>query len=156
MGTRDELSAEYGKMMTALDSVKAALSWNITKTNETLTSSLNKLLSRARAHEEDIELMNEAEAAIRQNEIQNQNSSWFVADAIINDYQTLTRGITPPSTAKPLVNPKSGKCLDIYGGGTAPSYPADESQAQLFTCNGGDNQQWMLQGKSVVNAASGK
>jgi len=62
----------------------------------------------------------------------------------------------PPSTAMPLVNPASGKCLDIYGGGRDPSYPADESQAQLFPCHGGDNQQWMLQGKSVVNAASGK
>jgi len=62
----------------------------------------------------------------------------------------------PSSKASPLVNPTSAKCLDIYAGGTAPSFPADESQAQLFACNGGDNQQWMLQGKSIVNAATGK
>jgi alpha-galactosidase len=55
-----------------------------------------------------------------------------------------------------VVNMQSGKCLDIYGGDETPHFPADESQAQLFACNGGDNQLWTLKGKALVNPASGK
>jgi len=58
----------------------------------------------------------------------------------------------PPKTLSALVNPSSGKCLDIV----ESSYPQDESQAELFTCSGTDNQKWMLQGKALVNIASGK
>lgn len=59
----------------------------------------------------------------------------------------------PPSN---LMNPGSKKCLDIFGGGGSQSYPADESQAQLWSCNGGGNQMWALQGNALVNAGSGK
>jgi len=58
----------------------------------------------------------------------------------------------PPKTVTELMNPSSGKCLDILGG----NYPRDEAQAELFTCNGGDNQQWVFQGKALVNPSSGK
>merc|ERR1712113_66225 len=46
----------------------------------------------------------------------------------------------------------SGKCLGIAGS----SYPHDEAQAELSTCSGTDSQKWILQGKAIVNIASGK
>lgn len=57
----------------------------------------------------------------------------------------------PPQTSSKLVNPSSGKCLDIL----KSAYPQNEAQAELYTCNGGDNQEWSLQGKALVNTASG-
>jgi len=57
----------------------------------------------------------------------------------------------PPSSAKKLVNPSSGKCLDIK----LSDYPKNEAQADLYSCNGGSNQEWTLQNKALVNPSSG-
>jgi dienelactone hydrolase len=47
-----------------------------------------------------------------------------------------------------LVNPQSGKCLNVGGDGTA---------VNLWTCNGSGAQKWTLQGNgNVVNTGSGK
>merc|ERR1712232_266573 len=62
----------------------------------------------------------------------------------------------PPPTTNRVVNPSSNKCLDIYGGKTSPVYPANEATAQLYKCNGGSNQEWVLQGTALVNPSSGK
>ncbi len=40
-------------------------------------------------------------------------------------------------TASPLVNPVSGKCLDVTGGSNA-----DGTQVEIWTCTGGENQLW--------------
>lgn len=57
----------------------------------------------------------------------------------------------PPKESK-LVNPKSGKCLEIASG----DFPKNEAQAQLMTCKGGDNQHWQFQGNTLINPSSGK
>ncbi|GAB3900077.1 hypothetical protein GCM10029964_086920 [Kibdelosporangium lantanae] len=40
-------------------------------------------------------------------------------------------------TASPLVNPVSGRCLDVTGGSNA-----DGTQVKIWTCTGGENQLW--------------
>lgn len=56
-----------------------------------------------------------------------------------------------------LVNPASGKCLDVTNPhGKAPNHWADEMQVQLFTCNGASGQEWLLRDGTLVNPASGK
>jgi len=59
--------------------------------------------------------------------------------------------------AHPLVNPESGKCLDIYNpDGLGPSQFEDETPVNIFRCNGAKGQQWLLQDGQLVNPASGK
>lgn len=61
-----------------------------------------------------------------------------------------------------LVNPSSGKCLDIYNPSElSPDQYKDEMKVQLLHCKGNPNQQWALvdQGfgrKHLVNIPSGK
>ena len=51
-----------------------------------------------------------------------------------------------------LVNPQSGKCLDVAGGGTA-----DGTQVRLWSCNGTGAQQWQFNGNgTVTNPGSGQ
>merc|ERR1712070_752430 len=56
----------------------------------------------------------------------------------------------PPPAQSTVVNPASGKCLDIYN-----NEFKNEAKVQIYSCNGGDNQQWMLQDGALVNPASG-
>merc|ERR1712110_39801 len=58
--------------------------------------------------------------------------------------------VPPPPPASKIVNPKSGKCLDIKGG------YGNEAQVQIYDCNGGANQEWQLQGTTIVNPHSAK
>jgi len=69
-----------------------------------------------------------------------------------------TSAPTPaPPVVSQLVNPSSGKCLDIYGGGKDTKYPTNEASAQLYSCGKDkDNQAWVLQGEAIVNPSSGK
>lgn len=57
----------------------------------------------------------------------------------------------PPPAVSKVVNPASGKCMDIYN-----FQYKNEAKVQLFSCNGGDNQHWQLQGDAIVNPISGK
>lgn len=57
----------------------------------------------------------------------------------------------PPPPANKIVNPASGKCVDI-----ANSEFVNEGKLQLYECSGADNQQWLLQDGGIVNPASGK
>lgn len=56
-----------------------------------------------------------------------------------------------------LVNPASGKCLDVSNPeGLSPKNWADETQVQVFRCNGAKGQEWMLRDGALINPASGK
>lgn len=57
----------------------------------------------------------------------------------------------PPPAVSKVVNPASGRCMDIYN-----FQYQNEAKVQIFDCNGGENQQWQLQGEAIVNPASGK
>lgn len=57
----------------------------------------------------------------------------------------------PPPAIHKIVNPTSGKCVDIYNNDFS-----DEAKVQLYQCNGGANQEWQLLGDAIVNPASGK
>jgi hypothetical protein len=56
-----------------------------------------------------------------------------------------------------LVNPASGKCLDVSNPkGLSPKNWADETQVQVFRCNGAKGQEWILRDGALINPASGK
>merc|ERR1712070_1201602 len=56
-----------------------------------------------------------------------------------------------------IVNPVSGKCLDIYNhDNLSPDQYKDETKVELYDCNGKPNQHWELQGGQLVNPPSGK
>jgi len=57
----------------------------------------------------------------------------------------------PPPAIHKIVNPTSGKCVDIYNNDFS-----NEAKVQLYQCNGGANQEWQLLGDAIVNPASGK
>jgi hypothetical protein len=59
--------------------------------------------------------------------------------------------LPPPPAKNKIVNPKSGRCVDIYN-----SDFSDEAKVQLYDCNGGANQEWSLQDGTIVNPSSGK
>merc|ERR1712137_975305 len=62
-----------------------------------------------------------------------------------------TSAPTPPPAISAIVNPASGKCMDIRN-----SDYSNEAQVQLFACSGGENQNWQLHDDAIVNPASGK
>jgi chitinase len=51
----------------------------------------------------------------------------------------------------PVTSGMSGKCLDDFGGSTANGTLVD-----IWTCNGGANQQWVAENGTLVNPQSGK
>jgi O-glycosyl hydrolase len=53
-------------------------------------------------------------------------------------------------TASPLVNPVSGKCLDVDGGGTADGTPV-----QIWSCRGNANQSWTSTDAGELRATIG-
>merc|ERR1711939_1241010 len=56
-----------------------------------------------------------------------------------------------------IVNPASGKCLDINNhDGLPPDQYKDETKVELYSCNGNPNQEWALQNGQLVNPPSGK
>jgi len=56
-----------------------------------------------------------------------------------------------------LVNPASGKCLDVSNpDGLSPKHWADETQVQVFRCNGAKGQEWILRDGALINPSSGK
>lgn len=57
----------------------------------------------------------------------------------------------PTPTVSSIVNPTSGKCLDIRN-----SDFSNEAQVQILECKGQPNQEWLLQGDAIVNPTSGK
>jgi len=62
-----------------------------------------------------------------------------------------------PGPGHPLVNPESGKCLDVHNpNGLAPSQLEDETPVHIFRCTGGEGQRWRLQDGQLKNTASGK
>src|SRR6266536_96357 len=55
-------------------------------------------------------------------------------------------------TASQLVNPISGKCLDVTG-----NRSANGTQIEIWSCNGGTNQKWTLTSdNTIVGVQSGK
>merc|ERR1739848_121777 len=58
--------------------------------------------------------------------------------------------LPPPPAGSKIVNPKSGKCLDIKD-----NYD-DKAQVQIYTCTGEENQEWQVQDNTIVNPHSGK
>jgi hypothetical protein len=59
--------------------------------------------------------------------------------------------LPPPPAVNKIVNPASGKCVDIYNNDFS-----NEAKVQLYDCNGGANQEWSLQEGTIVNPSSGK
>ena len=57
-------------------------------------------------------------------------------------YGAQTWTVKAPSGTGTVVNPSSGKCLDVTGQGTA-----DGTKVQLWTCNGSGAQQWTYDGQ---------
>jgi hypothetical protein len=55
-----------------------------------------------------------------------------------------------PESGNAVVNPVSGKCLDDRRLDTA-----DGTQLEIFTCDGGENQQWLLP-PTVTVTSSGR
>ncbi|MFK3980673.1 ricin-type beta-trefoil lectin domain protein [Micromonospora sp. NPDC050397] len=61
---------------------------------------------------------------------------WFAALQAVPASLT-PPGVPPVGTAVSLVNPASGRCLDVYGASNAAG-----SQAVIWDCHGGTNQRW--------------
>jgi len=62
-----------------------------------------------------------------------------------------------PGEPHALVNPESGKCLDVFNpDGLTPSQYRDETQVNIFRCNKAKGQEWNLQDGQLINTASGK
>merc|ERR1711982_221464 len=58
---------------------------------------------------------------------------------------------------KAIVNPVSGKCLDINNhDGLTPDKYKDQTKVELFSCNGNPNQEWEFENGQLVNPPSGK
>jgi len=65
---------------------------------------------------------------------------------------TMTTAAPSPAGAYKVVNPSSGKCIDICQRFNF----SDGACIQLYACNGQANQDWSLQGTTIVNPMSGK
>merc|ERR1711991_720904 len=60
----------------------------------------------------------------------------------------------PPPAHSTVVNPASGKWLNIV---TNKDHEySNEAKVQIFTCDGGENQQWSLLNGALTNPYSGK
>ncbi|WP_411103969.1 TIM-barrel domain-containing protein [Streptomyces sp. cmx-4-9] len=62
----------------------------------------------------------------------------------------LTGRAAPPPAAATLVNAASASCLDLPHGATAPG-----TEPTLYTCHGGPNQRWTLQGDGRLTGLAG-
>jgi len=149
--TADTLSEENGKMLLLAASVQQALQWTEVATNTTLRNQLRGLESRVKAHATSLQTLSEADVLYRQAEIKAADLSWFIADDMTDEFEDIKARLPPPPVMQ-IVNPTSGKCLDLDGSG----YFQDTTKAQLWTCLGNPNQQWELRQGQVVNPLSGK
>merc|ERR1712232_480537 len=65
--------------------------------------------------------------------------------------------LPPPPAVNKIVNPASGKCLDIYNhDGLSPDQYKDETKVELYSCNSNPNQKWQFMDGQLVNPPSGK
>jgi lysophospholipase L1-like esterase len=60
-------------------------------------------------------------------------------------------GVPPVGTAVGVQNPQSGRCLDVYGAGTA-----NGTQVILWDCHGGANQSWTRTAAGELRVYTGK
>merc|ERR1711943_158915 len=65
---------------------------------------------------------------------------------------TMTTAAPSPAGAYKVVNPSSGKCIDICQRFNF----SDGACIQLYACNGQPNQHWEIRGGQLVNTPSGK
>merc|ERR1712232_1207643 len=106
---------------------------------------LEALQHRGTSHSVALETATEADLLARQFEIKAGEFSWFIASALLDEFQDIKARL-PQENQHVLVNPPSGMCLDIYNADqTPPSTWADGTVVQLYQCHGGPNQLWEFQ-----------
>jgi len=96
MGTTEALGVENGKMLLLSSSLTQASNWDLTKRNATLKDQLQDLQWRTMAHQEQIETQTEADLLMRQTEIAANDSHWFTADSLTDEFEDIKTRLPQP------------------------------------------------------------